>query len=144
MSYNDCMNRSDDDRLKLDHQLGNIKVYIDPVIAKDPNAPIKMGYKGITQWNDKVQADMIALLATIDYDILTETEKNAYKHFQFCISEWKLGRNPTEQGFFYCPYFPWSIIDRTDIWEDDGGSVVSDAVFPAFPFRMKTRIHGKI
>jgi hypothetical protein len=100
------MNRSDDDRLKLDHQFGNIKVYVDPIFAKDPNAPITVGYKGITQWNDKVQADMIALLATVDYDTLTETEKNAYNHFQFCIDEWKFGRDPTEQGFFYCPYIP--------------------------------------
>jgi len=115
-----------DDRVKVDHELGKIKVYIDPVFAKDPNAPIKMGYKGITRWSDKVQEEMIATLAALKYDELSENEKKAYRHFQYCISEWTLGRDPCDQGFFYCPYLPWGILDRTDIWENEGGACGSE------------------
>jgi hypothetical protein len=34
---------------------------------------------------------------------------------------WSRCRTFLEVGYFYAPYLPWNIIDRTDIWEDDGG-----------------------
>jgi hypothetical protein len=26
-------------------------------------------------------------------------------------------------GYYYVPYIPWNIVDRTDIWADDGGAI---------------------
>ena len=26
-------------------------------------------------------------------------------------------------GFIYTPYIPWNIVDRTDVWADDGGAI---------------------
>lgn len=28
-----------------------------------------------------------------------------------------------EWAGYYVPYIPWNIVDRTDIWADDGGAI---------------------
>ena len=80
--------------------MSDIKAYIDP-------GGVVMGYKGISKWTAKVNAEMKAKLDAVDYDILSDAEKDSYNHFRECIVIFESGKDPLyEAGYFYAPYIP--------------------------------------
>lgn len=79
-----------------------IIVYKDPYIY--PETPIVVGYKGWVR-NQKNMDEMRIKLAALDYNSLSDLEKESYILFSEDVSRWDAGdHSDGDVGFFYCPY----------------------------------------
>lgn len=85
----------------------NWKVYIDPYFAENPNAEVKVGYKGWKRTQENIDS-LRNKLSDSTLDFSEEDGKWALEQIEI----WDSGDHSDgllDAGFYYCPFIPFDI-----------------------------------